>query len=125
MLKNTCPGTLSPLETPTPSWTPKSIKKSTENKVQQQCVKIQAQRPQNEHSDALGSQNGSKMDPKMEPKVVQKESLHKNMKNLIFACIYYTSGMSLTSKNDSFFDVFWMLFRYLFRASQKVSKKDL
>ena len=87
-----------------PSWTPKSIEKSTENKVQQRNANTQAQRPQNEYSGALGPQNGSKMSPKMEPKVIQKGSLHENMKNSFFVCIYYTSGMSLTSKNRSFFD---------------------
>ena len=61
----------------------------------------------------------------MEPKVIQKGSLHKNMKNFMFACIYYTSGTSPTSKNSSFFDEFWVFFGTRFEAPKKVSKKCL
>ena len=54
-----------------------------ENKVRQKNAKIQAQSPKDESSGALGSPNGSKIDP-----ILQKVSLHKNMKNFIFASIY-------------------------------------
>ena len=86
----------SPVADPTPQapgWTPKSIKKSTENKVQHKTAKShQNGAPETQKCEKLRTWplNSSKMEPKMEPKVIQKVSMHKSMKNSIFACIYHT-----------------------------------
>ncbi len=58
--------------------------------MQQKNAKIAPGPPKEEYSWELGSQNYSKMELKMEPKVIQKQSLPKNMKNTVFAAIYYT-----------------------------------
>ncbi len=77
-----------------PSWDPLPAPKITLKKrcppKHKKNAEIHSQAPKEEYSGALGSQNYSKMESKTDLKATQKGSLLKNMKNLIFAAIYYT-----------------------------------